>query len=592
MLCLNKSFNRLVFKSQVSSQVNDLINPYTYKVVASKFLDKNDYEKENSARKAELEKIKAENMKKLKKIVEKKILIETKINQVENQMLETNKEIDKHEKELFDESICSSISENAVFRTPAMANRRLINKLYSDKKNSTIKKNLDQEIVQFHANSNSLFSIALKVTEANKICCVLGFDYEFKKYEVPNPEDSDQKNPLQTISVTDKRLNLITLWNMDTFDLKLGILRDQYTRYVEEGSVSSLNSNQNEPIFLTDSSDEWQTIDNFLHKNETFSPRVIDHVINGSNDKKSFKRRLSYMNLNAISQSSLPSLPVANESDNEDNVDSGDFAAKKKCYGTPKIQNSIPVIPFTPGSAVKRKPQFDNDTNLNSSFDLSNQLSICNAFVYATCRDALNDDDFQIEDEDEFLNDTDDEENSESAKNVRSIPAMDDSNLKACARLIYDLNKLMDIHAIDKVKKFEMTKSMCSSSSLEEKSVDYLNHNNDQPLYCMKIVILYSQLSQFKPDYWSLHNEENVPKIKKVYSKIVKLLRGLKESINCLFKSIENNLDSLIKSKYDLIITQITKLFYLNGEYQLLICANTVLNRTNYSLMMSKKGNK
>lgn len=55
-------------------------------------------------------------------------------------MLETNKEIDKHEKELLDESVCSSASENPIFRTPAMANRRFINKLYSDKKNSTIKK--------------------------------------------------------------------------------------------------------------------------------------------------------------------------------------------------------------------------------------------------------------------------------------------------------------------------------------------------------------------------------------------------------------------------------------------------------------------
>lgn len=56
-------------------------------------------------------------------------------------MLETNKEIDKHEKELFDESVCSSTTnENALFRTPAMANRRFISKLYSDKKNSTLKK--------------------------------------------------------------------------------------------------------------------------------------------------------------------------------------------------------------------------------------------------------------------------------------------------------------------------------------------------------------------------------------------------------------------------------------------------------------------
>lgn len=136
------------------------------------------------------------------------------------------------------------------------------------------------------------------------------------------------------------------------------------------------------------------------------------------------------------------------------------------------------------------------------------------------------------------MNDTDDEDNSDTLKNIRSAPVMDDVNLKRYARLTYNLNKLMDIHSIEKIKKHEMTKSVCSSSSLEEKSTDYLNYNNDQPLYCMKIVILYSQLSQFRPDYWSLHNEENVTKIKKIYTKIIKLLRGLKESINCLFKVI------------------------------------------------------
>lgn len=182
---------------------------------------------------------------------------------------------------------------------------------------------------------------------------------------------------------------------MDTFELKLGLLRDQYTRYVEEGSVSSFNSNQNESIFLTDSNDEWQTIASYMEKNETFSPRLIDHVMNGNTDKKSFKRRLSYMSLNTVSHSNLQSLPVAHESDNEDNLDSNDLAVKKKCFGTPKIQSSLPIIPFTPGSVIKRKSQNSSETNFNSSFDLSNQLSICNAFVYATCRDALNDDDFQ-----------------------------------------------------------------------------------------------------------------------------------------------------------------------------------------------------
>lgn len=136
------------------------------------------------------------------------------------------------------------------------------------------------------------------------------------------------------------------------------------------------------------------------------------------------------------------------------------------------------------------------------------------------------------------MNGTDDEDNSDPLKNIRSTPVMDDAYLKYYARLTYNLNKLMDIHSLDKIKKHEMRKSVCSSSSLDEKNIDYLNHNNDQPLYCMKIVILYSQLSQFRPEYWSLYNDENVPKIKKIYTKIIKLLRGLKESINCFFKVI------------------------------------------------------
>lgn len=60
----------------------------------------------------------------------------------------------------------------------------------------------------------------------------------------------------------------------------------------------------------------------------------------------------------------------------------------------PFAAHQTPLVPFTPGSMVKSKSQ-EAQLNLNSSFDSSNQLTICNSFVYATCRDALNDDDFQ-----------------------------------------------------------------------------------------------------------------------------------------------------------------------------------------------------
>jgi len=49
-------------------------------------------------------------------------------------------------------------------------------------------------------------------------------------------------------------------------------------------------------------------------------------------------------------------------------------------------------------------------------------------------------------------------------------------------------------------------------------------------------------------------------------------------------KSIENNLDSMAKSKYELINSQLSKLLSLHGEYTFVSCSNVFLNRGNYSL--------
>ncbi len=65
---------------------------------------------------------------------------------------------------------------------------------------------------------------------------------------------------------------------------------------------------------------------------------------------------------------------------------------------------------------------------------------------------------------------------------------------------------------------------------------DLLNSNNDQPLFCMKIIVIFSQLTQFKPDYWSLVNGDNQTLIKKIYAKIKKSFKMVKDSINCLFQ--------------------------------------------------------
>jgi hypothetical protein len=92
---------------------------------------------------------------------------------------------------------------------------------------------------------------------------------------------------MQTICVIDKRLNMVTLWPLEKFEHKLSILRDIYTRYIEEGSgflsssSSSLNktnnsvsSLSNETLFISDSSDEWQKFENVFNEEDAFSPRM------------------------------------------------------------------------------------------------------------------------------------------------------------------------------------------------------------------------------------------------------------------------------------------------------------------------------
>jgi hypothetical protein len=99
---------------------------------------------------------------------------------------------------------------------------------------------------------------------------------EFKRHEIVDPSESSSssRSYIQTISVVDKRLKLITLWNLDTFEYKLSLLRDIYNRYMEEGSIASSISSQSEANgFLTDSMDEWQTLQSF-NQNDSFSPRV------------------------------------------------------------------------------------------------------------------------------------------------------------------------------------------------------------------------------------------------------------------------------------------------------------------------------
>ena len=100
--------------------------------------------------------------------------------------IETKQELDKHELALkFGANSATSIANsktdltNITPSTSNLTNRLFLNKLYSEKVNSSSFKSLldQQEIIQTHANSNCLFGITLKVTEINKICNTLGFEY-------------------------------------------------------------------------------------------------------------------------------------------------------------------------------------------------------------------------------------------------------------------------------------------------------------------------------------------------------------------------------------------------------------------------------
>ncbi len=154
-----KNIEKIVILITINSQ--DFLFKYTYYLLN---LQKNDLEKEKLARKIELEQIKNQSQKKLKQIVQKKLLIETKLNEAENDLAAANQEIDMQERELTNgESHHDTISDlnstnsttsdgtnysshiSSACRTPSMshmANRMFINKLYSEKKSSVVKRKL------------------------------------------------------------------------------------------------------------------------------------------------------------------------------------------------------------------------------------------------------------------------------------------------------------------------------------------------------------------------------------------------------------------------------------------------------------------
>ena len=518
----------------IQKKVNEALNKYKQdddlkmKELKQKYeknleLIKSDLEKEKNARKLEVEQIKTESSKMLKQF-QKKILIETKINELEHDQAKMNNECNKQEQDLL------------LLKTPTTANNSkiLLNKLLLSESS---KKPEQSEIIQSHASSNGLFAISLCVTEANKICNTLGFDYEFKRYEV---------NKQQAICVIDKKLKLITLWNLDTFEFKLNMLRDIYLKYIEENggninevSISSTSSTDSQMV--TDSMDEWQKLTDFEKNDEIFSPRIIENAIGSINkdsvdsaNQTTCKRRLSMLsnnnsstNLNkkiaSSAASMLPSttclsksidnLSIKSSIDQLDNLESN----KRKCINqTPQVMRT----PLLSSSCLNLKTKsFDYlGSNNNIAQSNSNNLNIGNSLLFATCRDALNDE-LQIEDE---LSD-DEDEMEEYPKFLKSTT--DDFYLKSYAKLVFTLKKLVE-------------------TQLENHNENQVSSNNlNKPLYAMKIFQYFTELTTLEPNYLliNLTNPDALQDIKKLFKKIKKGLNLIKDFIRCLYQVIYFN---------------------------------------------------
>jgi hypothetical protein len=94
------------------------------------------------------------------------------------------------------------------------------------------------------------------------------------------PSLNQNKLNKQAVLVIDKKLQLVTLWNLEKFDEKMNMLRETFNKFVEESefmqdnSQNSNNSAQTEANgLITDSMDEWQTLEQF-NSSESLSPRM------------------------------------------------------------------------------------------------------------------------------------------------------------------------------------------------------------------------------------------------------------------------------------------------------------------------------
>ena len=108
------------------------------------------------------------------------------------------------------------------------------------------------------------------------MCKYLELDITNKSSENSTILSNKRQDYIQSISITDKCLNMITLWSLEKFDHKLNVLRDIYLRVMDEEEFSSPTEFQN---IITDSNEEWQTTDEFEQNEEKFLPIMYFNLL-------------------------------------------------------------------------------------------------------------------------------------------------------------------------------------------------------------------------------------------------------------------------------------------------------------------------
>lgn len=147
------------------------------------------------------------------------------------------------------------------------------------------------------------------------------------------------------------------------------MLRETYERYMN----GEEETNPGESLFLADSLDEWQTIDAFHRADSAFSPRVVENAMlggRGCHEKKSLKRRLSMLSMKNVSNKVADSSLMVLDDEMND------------------------VVEVEPKKHADIKCE-DMNIEQAEELDMKTTSEICNQYVFATCRDALNDLEFE-----------------------------------------------------------------------------------------------------------------------------------------------------------------------------------------------------